>query len=103
MARVRRDERFLEGARGAVGCERPGSREFAAPEGLRKECLFYWKRRVRESVAVAVAGVSFAKVAIEAARPEPAREPLEVVTRSGHTVRMGARFDEAALLRLLTV
>jgi hypothetical protein len=30
-------------------------------------------------------------------------EALELVTRSGHTVRVRAHFDEALLLRLLTV
>jgi hypothetical protein len=103
MARVRRDERFWKERVERWAASGLSAREFASREGLRKERLFYWKRRVRESVAVAVAGVSFAKVAIEAARPEPTREPLEVVTRSGHTVRVGAHFDEAALLRLLTV
>jgi hypothetical protein len=52
---------------------------------------------------MAVAGVSFAKVSVSASRAQPASGPLEVVTRSGHSVRVTADFDEAALLRLLSV
>jgi hypothetical protein len=53
---------------------------------------------------MAVAGVSFAKVAVQGSASErETDEPLEIVTRSGHTVRVRARFDEAALRRLLTV
>jgi hypothetical protein len=53
---------------------------------------------------MAVAGVSFAKVSVQSPGSEPvADEALEIVTRSGHTVRVRARFDEAALRRLLTV
>ena len=35
--------------------------------------------------------------------PSPAREGFELVLRGGHTIRMGASFDEAGLRRLLAV
>ena len=86
-----------------MGDERVSAGAYAAREGLRKERLFFWKRKLRASAAMAVAGVSFAKVSVSPSRALPVGGPLEVVTRSGHTVRVAADFDEAALLRLLSV
>jgi hypothetical protein len=103
MARLRRDERFWKERVQQWTASGMTAREFASREGLRKERLFFWKRKLRESSAIAVAGVSFAKVEIQSPRPKTASEGLEVVTRSGHTVRVGADFDEGALRRLLTV
>ena len=103
MARVRRDEAVWRGCVQRWAASGLSAQEFAAREGLRKERLFFWKRRLRESAAIAVAGVSFAKVEIQPSRPRVASDALEVVTRSGHTVRVGADFDEGALRRLLTV
>jgi hypothetical protein len=103
MARVRRDERFWRDCVQRWAASGLSAQEFGAREGLRNERLFFWKRRLRESSAIAVAGVSFAKVEIQPARTKIASDALEVVTRSGHTVRMGVDFDESALRRLLTV
>jgi hypothetical protein len=103
MPRLRRDERFWKERVQQWAASGLSAREFASREGLRKERLFFWKRKLRESSAIAVAGVSFAKVEIQSARPKPTSERLEVVTRSGHTVRVGSDFDEGALRRLLTV
>ncbi len=103
MARVRREEPFWRECVQRWAASGLSAQEFASREGLRKDRLFFWKRRLRESSALAVAGVSFAKVEIQPARPKMTSEALEVVTRSGHTVRVGADFDEGALRRLLTV
>jgi hypothetical protein len=103
MARQRRDERFWKDRVQQWSSSGLGARDFASREGLRPERLFYWKRRLRASSAMAIAGVSFAKVAVEPSAPESVSDPLEVVTRSGHTVRVRGQFDEKALLRLLAV
>ncbi|HSY21127.1 MAG TPA: hypothetical protein VK841_03385 [Polyangiaceae bacterium] len=104
MGRQRRDERFWKERVQLWASSGLSAREFAAREGLRPERLFFWKRRLRASSAVAVAGVSFAKVAVLPMESKAAiSEALEVVTRSGHTVRVRREFDETALLRLLTV
>lgn len=42
----------------------------------------------------------FVKVSVQSVVSERAGEPLEVVTRSGHLIRVRARFDEAVLVRL---
>jgi hypothetical protein len=101
--RVRRDERFWKDCVQQWATSGLSAGAYAAREGLRKERLFFWKRKLRASAAMAVAGVSFAKVSVAPSRALPVGGPLEVVTRSGHTVRVAADFDEAALLRLLSV
>jgi hypothetical protein len=103
MARQRRDERFWKDRVQQWASSALSAREFASREGLRPERLLYWQRRLRASAAIAVAGVSFAKVSVAPSVPETAADSLEVVTRSGHTVRVRGQFDERALLRLLTV
>jgi hypothetical protein len=101
--RVRKDERFWKERVQQWTASGLSARAFATREGLRSERLFFWKRRLRASSAMAVASLSFAKVSVAPPPREVAVSPLEVVTRSGHTVRVGSHFDEAALLRLLTV
>lgn len=104
MARQRHNERFWR--EGIVKWNASGlsAGEFASREGVRAERLFFWKRGLRASSAIAVAGVSFAKVSVQPMAPEiPVVEPLEVVTRSGHLIRGRPRFDESTLLRLVSV
>lgn len=102
--RVRRDERFWKERVQQWTASGLSAREFADREGLRRERLFFWKRRLRGN-SVMASGVSFAKVEIQPSqtRPEPTCSALEVVTRLGHTVRVGADFDEGVLRRLLIV
>jgi len=52
---------------------------------------------------MAVAGVSFAKVSVKPVAIEAPAEPLEVVTRAGHVIRVRPRFDESTLMRLVSV
>jgi hypothetical protein len=104
MARVRRDERFWRERVQQWDTSGLSVREFAAREGLRQERLIFWRRRLRTSAAIAVAGVSFAKVSVVATpAAEPTAGSLEVLTRSGHAVRVRGHFEESALLRLLSV
>jgi hypothetical protein len=103
MARQRHDERFWRERVERWRASGLSAGEFATREGLRVERLSFWKRRLRASSAMAVAGVSFAKVTVQPVVPEAAPEPLEVVLRTGHMIRVRARFDESVLLRLVTV
>jgi len=103
MARLRRGEQFWKERVQQWLASGLGAREFAAREGVRAERLFFWKRRLRGSSAMAVAGVSFAKVSVQSRRTRSPVAPLELVTGSGHTVRVRADFDEVALMRLLSV
>jgi hypothetical protein len=84
MARQRRDERFWRERVEQWSASGLTASEFATREGLGRERLFFWKRRLRASSAIAVAGVSFAKVSVQSVVSERAGEPLEVLTRSGH-------------------
>jgi hypothetical protein len=103
MARIRRDERFWRER--VQQCDASGLSvgEFASREGLREERLVFWSRRLRTSAAIAVAGVSFAKVSVVTAPPSESVGFLEVLTRSGHAVRVRGHFEETALLRLLNI
>jgi hypothetical protein len=104
MARQRHDERFWRERIDQWDASGLSAGEFASREGVRRERLFFWKRRLRASSAMAVAGVSFAKVSVQPVAAEMAVvEPLEVVTRSGHLIRVRSRFDERTLLRLVSV
>ena len=104
MARQRHDERYWRERIEKWNASGLTAREFASREGVRVERLFFWKRRLRASSAMAVAGISFAKVSVQPVSAETAgAEPLELVTRSGHVIRIRPRFDERALLQLVSV
>jgi transposase len=103
MARQRHDERFWRERVEKWDASGLSARDFATREGVRPERLFFWKRRLRASSAMAIAGVSFAKVSVKPVAVEPAVDPLEVVTRAGHVIRVRPRFDETTLLRLVSV
>jgi hypothetical protein len=83
MARQRHDERFWRERVEKWDASGLSARDFATREGVRPERLFFWKRRLRASSAMAVAGVSFAKISVKPVTVEPAVDPLEVVTRAG--------------------
>jgi hypothetical protein len=104
MARQRHDERFWRKRIEKWTASGPGAREFASREDLRPERPFFWKRRFRAGSAMAVAGISFAKVSVQPVEIEPvSAEPLEIVTRSGHVIRVRPRFGESTLSRLIAV
>ncbi len=67
---------------------------FAAREGLDAQRLYVWRRRLGSSTATPQ---SFVEVR------SAAGDPIEVVLRSGHVVRLPPSFDAAALARLLEV
>ena|ERR1700733_850542 len=102
MGRVRREEPFWREC-----LERWAASGLSARESqLGRACVRsagFLEAACGASAAVAVAGVSFAKVELESLRTKRMSDALEVVTRSGHMVRVGADFDEGALRRLLTV
>jgi transposase len=103
MRRQRHDERYWRERVEKWAASGLSAEEFASREGIRPERLFFWKRRLRASSAIAVAGVSFAKISVQAKSTEAVlAEPLEVLTRSGHVIRVRPRFDESTLLRLVS-
>jgi hypothetical protein len=103
MARERHDESFWRERLEKWTASGLSARDFAAREGLRPERLFFWKRRLRSSAAIAVAGVSFAKVSVQPVSADNTGEPLDVVMHTGHVIRVRPRFDESTLLRLLSI
>ena len=88
------------------------AKEFAAETGIQPGRLAYWKWRLspkvaeRECPAALPTATSFVEVVAPAAMTpapvsEPA-EPLEIVLRDGILVRVPARFDMAALQRVVS-
>jgi len=103
MPRIRRNEGFWRECIERWTASGLSAGQFAAREGLRRERLFYWKRRLHEAGTVAVSDVKFARAEIRASSTPQTGAPLEVVTTSGHMVRVPAGFDEDVLRRLLTI
>jgi|SRR5215831_10758725 len=89
------------------------AKEFAAETGLNPGTLTYWKWRLRavgsveEPARSAAGGPCFVEIAPSAIAGAPSKsaepEPIEVVLREGLRIRIPARFDAAALGRLLAV
>ena len=109
MARIRRNVEFWKQRVQQWEGSGLGAGEFAAQEGLRVERLRFWKRRLDADGArgtsaskASSAKPSFLPVVIAASRSD-LKPLLEVVVRTGHTVRVPVDFDDAALLRLLAV
>jgi anti-sigma-K factor RskA len=65
MARQRHDERFWRDRIEKWTATGLSAGEFASREGVRRERLCFWRRRLRATSAVAVAGISFAKVSLQ--------------------------------------
>ena len=111
MKRVRHDAAFWRERVQQWTASGLSARDYAAREGLKAERLWVWQRRLGaqgmqtpSAQSTSRAKPSFLPVVIAATRAgSSSHSPLEVVMRSGHTVRVPADFDDAALVRLLTV
>jgi transposase-like protein len=89
-------------------------KEFAAEIGVNANTLAGWRWRLssRDGVSPVASGLrapAFLEIVAPVEADEatvtpavaPEVEPLEIVLRSGHCVRVPARFDEAALRRVV--
>jgi hypothetical protein len=72
--------------------------EFARRRGLVPERLYHWKKKLDFDEDVEMVAVS---VVEPAARPRG--EPVLVLLRSGHMLKLGRGFDEEALERAVAV
>jgi transposase-like protein len=77
--------------------------QFAAREGVSPHSLSWWKWQLRKRGRNAAArSPEICFVALqEAPEAVAAAEPFEVLLATGHRVRVPARFDTAALARLV--
>jgi len=71
--------------------------EFARGRGLVPERLYQWKRKLNFDEDVEMVAVSV----VESARPRG--EPVLVLLRSGHMLKVGRGFDEEAFARAVAV
>jgi transposase-like protein len=70
---------------------------FAAREGLGAHRLYFWKQRLEQTSKDGSSPVAF----LELRRSAPA--PVEIVLRSGRTLRVSESIDAEALRRLVDV
>jgi len=82
--------------RSGVGLER-----YARSRGLVPQRLYWWKRKLRfgESRAPSLLPVRVAEARIETRRGEP----VTVLLRSGHMLKVGRDFDESAFARVVAL
>jgi hypothetical protein len=78
---------------------------YARSRGLVPQRLHWWKKKLRFGVAVAkTRAVAVLPVHIEETRTEPRRgEPVTVLLRSGHMIKVGRDFDESAFARVVAL
>jgi len=67
---------------------------FAKARGLSPERLYRWRRKLDE------ASVELLPVEVTSVRPS---EPVLVLLRSGHTLKVGRNFDEGTFSRVVKV
>jgi hypothetical protein len=75
-------------------------RDFCSAEGVSEPSFYLWRRELQRRDQSAAPTFVPVRVVSESA-PAPAVTALEIVTPSGHVVRVGSGFDAATLHRLL--
>jgi hypothetical protein len=72
---------------------------FARSRGLVPQRLHWWKKKLGVDRALALLPVRVAEARIEARRGEP----VTVLLRSGHMIKVGRDFDESAFARVVAL
>ena len=74
---------------------------FCAEHGLDAQRMYYWRRRLAEGEATTFQELIVRP--IQGRAPGADQEPFEIQLPSGESIRVPARFEAAALARLLEV
>ena len=72
---------------------------FARARGLVPQRLYWWKKRLGIDRALALLPVRISEARLEARRGEP----VTVLLRSGHMIKVGRDFDESAFDRVVAL
>ena len=82
-----------------------GLERFARSRGLVPQRLYWWKRKLGfGSVAETTRGLALLPVQIAERRVDGRRgEPVTVLLRSGHMLKVGREFDEVAFARVVAL
>ena len=75
--------------------------KFAAERGMNNKRLYWWKRRLEVKASVAATN-ALALLPVHVAEPRRG-EPVTILLRSGHMMKVGRGFDEEALERAVAV
>ncbi|HMI82542.1 MAG TPA: hypothetical protein VK550_00545 [Polyangiaceae bacterium] len=80
-----------------------GIEKFARSSGLVPQRLWWWKKQLSFGRA-ASPGPALVQVRVTEARTEARRgEPVTVLLRSGHMIKVGRDFDESAFARVVAL
>jgi hypothetical protein len=66
---------------------------FARGHGLQPQRLYWWRKKLTSTAAAAVMPVRVVE------REPPRGEPVTILLRSGHVLKVGRDFDEVAFVR----
>lgn len=82
-----------------------GLEVFARSRGLVPQRLYWWKKNLGFGVVVEKATpLALLPVQVTEARPDARRgEPVTVLLRSGHMLKVGRDFDESAFARVVAL
>ena len=77
--------------------------KFARGRGLVPQRLHWWKRKLKVSGAEKVAPLSLLPVRVAERSEQRRGEPVTVLLRSGHMLKVGRDFDELAFARVVAL
>ena len=80
---------------------------FAEARGIVPQRIYWWRKKLEgpaKAVTKATAATSLALLPVKVTQAKPTRgEPVMVMLRSGHVIKVGRGFDEEAFARALTI
>ncbi len=92
-------------ARGALGALQKSGltiERFCAERGLARQRIFYWKHKLSLKSSSKNSPSSMSLLPVRVVEPKRG-EPVSVVLRSGHMVKVGCGFDEEAFARVVAI
>ena len=78
--------------------------DFAKEQGLVPQRIYWWRKRLEKTAAVAAAAPAQVKLLpVNVTAPRSRGEPVAVFLRTGHVVKVGRDFDEEAFSRVVAL
>jgi hypothetical protein len=81
--------------------------KFAEQRGLVPQRIYWWRKKlVPSATTVVTANTPLALLPVQVAKTPPPRqrgEPVMVMLRSGHVIKVGRGFDEEAFARAIAI
>jgi len=97
-------------ARAVVGAWRRSGlsvEKFAEQRGLVPQRIYWWRKKLEQPLKAVKPDTALALLPVQVAKSSPAArargEPVMVMLRSGHVIKVGRGFDEEAFARALAI